>query len=110
MEQNVNKALPAVVTGDARTEIKTKSNGSTYVSLIVEITVENKQYKVWANRTLTNAKGEAKSDVAEGDKVMVYHHTFLGKDGETMHSFDISKGAEVASNDVLNDLFGTHQG
>lgn len=103
---NKQNSYPATVTGDARTEIKTKSNGSQYVSVIVEVEIGGALYKVWANRTLINAEGVEKTDVEPGDKVTVFHHTFVGKDDKTMHSFDISKGTQTLSNEDLNALMG----
>jgi len=75
------------------TEIKTKSNGGTFVVCTVmhqDGLLAGKSY--FAQRTLTNAEGVSKDNVAVGDEVQLYNS--ISDDNRNIFT-SISKGANV---------------
>jgi hypothetical protein len=102
----------ASMTGIVRStgsKVMSKSNSAEYILMNVEITSgKGVGLTVLATRTTLTAKGIAKAIPAMDSVVTLYHSVVPStKEGEkNQHFFEISTGADTATNADLDAIFG----
>ena len=105
---STNNSMTGIVRSTA-SKVLAKNNGASYVLMSVEITSgKAKGLTVLATRTTITKEAVVKS-VPEMDSVVTLYHSVVPstKEGEkNQHFFEISTGADTASNATLDAIFG----